>query len=69
LILTQSRHLRLLTLLLFYFTQGFPIGLFYFAIPGWMGASGGTTAQIAAVVGAASLAWSLKLVNGFVIDR
>ncbi len=69
LILTQNRYLRLLTLLLFYFTQGFPIGLFYIAIPGWMGANGANTAQIAAVVGSASLAWSLKLVNGFVIDR
>ncbi len=30
-ILTQSKPLRLLTLFLFYFTQGFPVGLFFYA--------------------------------------
>ncbi len=69
LILTQSKPLRLLTLLLFYFTQGFPLGLFYAAIPGWMGFNGATTGEIAGVVAASGLPWSLKLVNGFLIDR
>ncbi len=69
LILTNSKPLRLLTLLLFYFTQGFPLGLFYYVIPGWMGANGASTGAIASVVGVASLPWSLKLVNGFLIDR
>lgn len=69
LILTQSKPLRLLTLLLFYFTQGFPLGLFYYVVPGWMGANGASTGAIASVVGIASLPWSLKLVNGFLIDR
>lgn len=69
LVLTQSKPLRLLTLLLFYFTQGFPIGLFYTAIPGWMGANGASTAAIAGVIAASGLPWSLKLVNGFLIDR
>lgn len=69
LILTQSKPLRLLTLLLFYFTQGFPIGLFYYVVPAWMGTNGASTGAIASVVGVASLPWSLKLVNGFLIDR
>lgn len=69
LVLTQSKPLRLLTLRLFYFTQGFPIGLFYYAIPGWMGANGASTGVIAGVVAASGLPWSLKLVNGFLIDR
>lgn len=34
-----------------------------------MAANGASTAQIAAVVSAAALPWSLKLVNGFIIDR
>jgi PAT family beta-lactamase induction signal transducer AmpG len=55
LILTQSKPLRLLTLLLFYFTQGFPIGLFYTAIPGWMAANGASTAAIAGVIAASGL--------------
>lgn len=69
LILTQSPGLRLLTLLLFYFTQGFPVGLFFYAVPSWMATNGESTAAVAAVVGAAALPWSLKLVNGFLIDR
>lgn len=69
LILTQSPGLRLLTLLLFYFTQGFPFGLFTYAVPSWMAANGASTAAVAAVEGAAALPWTLKLINGFIIDR
>ncbi len=69
LILTQSKPLRLLTLFLFYFTQGFPIGLFFYAVPAWMAANGSSAAATASVVGMAALPWSLKLVNGFIIDR
>ena len=54
---------------MFYFTQGFPIGLFFYAIPAWMAEGGATTGQVASVVGTAGLAWSVKLANGFVIDR
>lgn len=69
LILTRSAPLRLLTLLLFYFTQGFPVGLFFYAVPAWMAVGGASTADVAAVVGMAGLPWTLKLVNGFLIDR
>jgi PAT family beta-lactamase induction signal transducer AmpG len=69
LILTQSKGLRLLTLVLFYFTQGFPIGLFFYAVPTWMAAHGATTLEIAGVVSTGSLPWSLKFVNGLLIDR
>ncbi|MGE3691674.1 MAG: MFS transporter [Novosphingobium sp.] len=69
LILTQSQGLRLLTVFLFYFTQGFPIGLFFYAVPAWMATQGASTGEVAAVVGMANLPWSLKLVNGFLIDR
>ncbi|WP_338242134.1 MFS transporter [Aurantiacibacter hainanensis] len=69
LVLTQSMPLRFATLLLFYFTQGFPVGLFFYAIPTWMAANGVGTVEIASVVGIAALPWSLKLVNGFLIDR
>lgn len=69
LILTQSKWLRLATLLLFYFTQGFPIGFFFYAVPAWMAANGATTVETAAVVGAASTPWSIKFINGFIIDR
>ncbi|MCB2063703.1 MAG: MFS transporter [Novosphingobium sp.] len=69
LILTQSKPLRLLTLFLFYFTQGFPIGLFFYAVPAWMAADGRSPAETASVVAISGLPWSLKLVNGFLMDR
>lgn len=68
-VLTDSRPLRFTTLLLFYLTQGFPIGLFFFALPAWMAANGVGTGAIASVVGAAALPWTLKIANGFLIDR
>ena len=69
LILSRSRPLRLLTLFLFYFTQGFPVGVFFYAVPGWMAAGGASTAEIATVVAIANLPWTLKLIDGFIIDR
>jgi PAT family beta-lactamase induction signal transducer AmpG len=68
-VLTDSLPLRLLTLVMFYFTQGFPIGLFYFALPAWLASNGVSTAAIASVVGSASLPWTLKIINGFLVDR
>lgn len=67
--LVESARLRLLTVFLFYIAQGIPLGLFYVAIPAFMATSGASPAQIAAVVGMTSLPWTLKLVNGFIIDR
>lgn len=69
LVLTHSTALRFLTLLLFYITQGFPIGLFFYAIPSWMAANDVGTGEIASVVAVAALPWSLKIANGFLLDR
>lgn len=69
LILTRSKRLRQLTVLLFYFAQGFPVGLFLYAVPAWMAASGATTVETAAVVGSSMLPWSFKFFHGFIIDR
>ena len=69
LILTQSKFLRLLTLFLFYLTQGVPIGVFLYAIPAWIAGNGAGVADTAWVVGIVMLPWALKLINGFVIDR
>lgn len=69
LILTQSKWLRLLTLFLFYFTQGAPLGVFVYAIPSWMAGNGASAADTAWVVGIVFLPWTLKLINGFLIDR
>ncbi len=68
-VLDQSRPLRLFTLFILYVTQGVPIGLFWFAIPAWMAASGAGADDVAYVLGFTALPWTLKLVNGFLMDR
>lgn len=64
-----SKKLRLLTILALYVAQGIPIGLFDFAIPGWMAANGASGAEIGYVIGMIGLPWSLKFINGFLMDR
>ena len=67
--LTQSRKLRMFSVFILYVAQGVPIGLFWFAIPAWMAANGADAVDIAYVLGLTALPWSLKLVNGFLMDR
>jgi PAT family beta-lactamase induction signal transducer AmpG len=67
--LSQSRRLRLFAVFILYVGQGVPLGLFWFAIPAWMAANGAGAADVASVLGLTALPWSLKLVNGFVMDR
>lgn len=68
-ILAQSSRLRLFTLFILYVAQGVPIGLFWFAIPAWMAANGADASDIGYVLGLTALPWTLKLVNGFIMDR
>lgn len=68
-ILEESPGLRLTTVFLFYFTQGAPIGLFFYAIPAWLAANGASTAAVAGVVSSAVMPWMLKFFMGFVMDR
>lgn len=67
--LAQSSRLRLFTLFILYVAQGVPIGLFWTAIPAWMAANGASAADVGYVLGLTALPWSLKLVNGFIMDR
>lgn len=69
LVLAQSRRLRLFTLFILYVGQGLPIGLFWFAIPAWMAANGASAADVGSVLAMTALPWSLKFVNGFIMDR
>ncbi len=69
LILTQDRKLRLFTVFILYVCQGIPIGLFWFAIPAWMAAKGADAADVGYVLGFTALPWTLKLINGFIMDR
>ena len=67
--LTENPILRLVTVFVFYIFEGVPMGMFYYAIPAYMATQGADTADIAAVVSAFALPWTLKLVNGFIMDR
>ena len=67
--MNESRKLRLFAVFILYVAQGVPIGLFWFAIPAWMAANGATATDVAYVLGLTALPWSLKLVNGFFMDR
>ncbi len=69
LVLERSRALRLFTLFILYVGQGMPIGLFWFAVPAWMAVNGASAAEIGTVAAWTALPWSLKLVNGFFMDR
>lgn len=67
--LTERRNLRFGMVFILYAAQGLPAGLFYFALPAWMAQNGASAAAIGGVLALAALPWSLKLVNGFVMDR
>lgn len=67
--LSEHRTLRLLVVFVLYFAQGLPIGLFYFALPSWQAQNGASAAAIGGVLALTSLPWSLKLLNGVVMDR
>ena len=68
-ILSHSRGLRLFTLFILYVGQGLPIGLSWFAVPAWMAANGAPAGDIGSVLALTALPWSLKLINGFFMDR
>ena len=68
-ILAENRRLRLSTLFILYVAQGVPIGLFWFAIPAWMAANGAGASDVGYVLALTALPWTLKLVNGFIMDR
>lgn len=68
-VLEHSRPLRLFTLFILYVGQGMPIGLFWFAVPAWMAVNGAAAADVGTVAALTALPWSLKLFNGFIMDR
>jgi PAT family beta-lactamase induction signal transducer AmpG len=52
-----------------YLSQGVPVGVFFFALPGWLAANGASPADIGFFLDATSLPWTLKFINGFLMDR
>lgn len=67
--LADHRNLRFVMVFVLYVAQGLPAGLFYFALPAWQAQNGASAAAIGGVLALAALPWSLKLVNGFIMDR
>lgn len=68
-ILSEHSWARRASFFILYASQGIPVGLIYTAIPAWIATSGGTPSDIARVLGAASLPWTLKLIYGVAMDR
>jgi len=67
--LSTSRPARFAAIILLYFMQGIPVGLSLIAVPAWLAENGATPIAVGAFVGTALLPWSLKLVNGLLMDR
>lgn len=65
----DSSKFRLLLGTLLYLAQGFPQGIFFYAIPTWLAANGKSTEVVAIAAAAASLPWSFKFIAGLVMDR
>lgn len=67
--ISQSSFLRLTFVFMAYVAQGLPVGLFFYAVPAWLAANGVSAVLIGGYVGATALPWTLKFVNGFLMDR
>ncbi|MEN3974488.1 MFS transporter [Emcibacter sp. SYSU 3D8] len=67
--LTENRAVRLGALGALYLGQGLPEGLLYVTVPAWLAAQGVPAGDIGQYIAIILLPWSLKLINGPVIER
>lgn len=67
--LSENQILRYVAFTLLYAAQGLPYGLLSVAVPAYMAEQGLTPAQIGTFMGIILLPWSLKLINGPIMDR
>lgn len=67
--LSESLVLRFGAFTALYAAQGFPYGLLSVALPAYMAERGVSPAAIGSFIGITLLPWSLKLVNGPIMDR
>ena len=68
-VLSEHSLLRYAAFTLLYAAQGFPYGLLSVAVPAYMAQQGLTPAQIGSYMAIILLPWSLKLINGPIMDR
>lgn len=67
--LSENRIARFAAIMGLYFMRGVPLGLSTVAIPAWLAASCASLLQVGAFVGTAIFPWSLKPLNGILMDR
>lgn len=67
--LSEHLVLRFFAFTALYAAQGFPWGLLSVAIPAYMAAQGVSPSAIGSFMGITILPWSLKLINGPIMDR
>jgi PAT family beta-lactamase induction signal transducer AmpG len=67
--LSENLTLRYVAFTLLYAAQGLPYGLLSIAVPAYMAEQGLTPSQIGSYMGIILLPWSLKLINGPIMDR
>ena len=67
--LSRSSGFRFFVLFVVLLTQGFPLGLFFFALPIWLAASDVPAASIGLIISAATLPWTFKFFSGVLMDR
>jgi MFS transporter, PAT family, beta-lactamase induction signal transducer AmpG len=67
--LSTHRRWRTTTLFALYAAQGTPEGLLYVALPAWLAANGRSAADIGTYLAIILLPWSLKILNGVLMDR
>ncbi|MBT3341546.1 MAG: MFS transporter [Gemmatimonadetes bacterium] len=67
--LSEHRILRFAAFTLLYAAQGLPYGLLSIAVPAYMAEQNLTPTQISSYMGIILLPWSLKLINGPIMDR
>jgi len=67
--ISNNKNLRYIILLFLYFIQGFPVGVFFLTIPAWLAENDASVAQIGYFSFMTTLPWTLKFINGFIIDR
>lgn len=68
-VIAENRNLRYFILLFLYFIQGFPVGVFFITLPAWLAENEASVAQIGFFSFMTTLPWTLKFINGFIIDR
>jgi PAT family beta-lactamase induction signal transducer AmpG len=69
LVISTNKTLRYSILLFLYFIQGFPVGVFFLTIPAWLAENQTSVADIGYFTFMTTLPWTLKFINGFIIDR